>query len=436
MSGKFVLILLDGLGDRSYHELDNMTPLQAAHTPFLDSLAAEGSNGLFHASLQGQALPSENAHFAMFGYDGSDFPGRGPLEALGAGIKLGKDDVAVLAHFASAREERGLLRLVRDKVESSPSDIARAYDLVSRFESQGIKVELFPVKGLFGVLILRGKVAPYITDCNPILDHEFMTMVKPWASHAADPECLNTARVVQKYLSWVFRKLDQAGFNRKRLEQGMLPLNCLVIQRAGRLKKVPLFREKFGLRGASISSGVVYAGLCRYLGMDVLIAPDLDDPGREIMDRVIMARDALKDYDFMHIHSKAPDQAGHQKDPLLKKKVIEQLDRGLGRALPGLLQDENIVLAVTADHSTPSKGSMVHSGEPVPLTIRGRGVRIDRVRKFDEVSVAGGCLGFVRGAEFMYMVLNCLDKGKLAGLMDTPHDQPYWPGNAEPFRLD
>ena len=36
MPEKCILILLDGLGDRSYPELDFKTPLQAAKTPVLD----------------------------------------------------------------------------------------------------------------------------------------------------------------------------------------------------------------------------------------------------------------------------------------------------------------------------------------------------------------------------------------------------------------
>jgi 2,3-bisphosphoglycerate-independent phosphoglycerate mutase len=68
MPKKCILLLLDGIGDRSYKQFDNQTPLQAARTPVLDKIAAGGSNGLYHAALLGQALPSENAHFHMFGY--------------------------------------------------------------------------------------------------------------------------------------------------------------------------------------------------------------------------------------------------------------------------------------------------------------------------------------------------------------------------------
>ena len=90
---------------------------------------------------------------------------------------------------------------------------------------------------------------------------------------------------------------------------------------------------------------------------------------------------------------------------------------------------------ITSDHSTPSSGPLIHSGEPVPITVVGTGVRRDGVERFDEINCAGGALGFVTGADFMPMVLNFLDRTKLRGLMDTPEDQPYWPGLRKPFSL-
>ena len=112
MPKKCILLLLDGVGDRAYAQFNNRTPLQIAHTPTLDRLAARGACGLFHAGRQGEALPSETAHFAMFGYEPEGYPGRGPLEALGAGIALGKDEVAVLCHFAALGIRQGCLVLI------------------------------------------------------------------------------------------------------------------------------------------------------------------------------------------------------------------------------------------------------------------------------------------------------------------------------------
>lgn len=434
MADKFILILLDGLGDRSYPELGHKTPLQAADTPFLDKMSEKGCNGLFHASIQGQALPSENAHFAIFGYSLDDFPGRGALEALGAGIELSLDDVAVLANLVSVEDRNGCLKLVKERVSADRSQFEMAFARVSDFSSQGIRLKLIPYKGSFAVIVLRGDVSRYITDSHPIVEGRFLQKVKPWKEYGRHEPSIRTAQVMNEYLSWVYRTLSNVEQGHTAVP-GPCNLNGLITQRAGQLKQVVPFTEKFGLKGASISSGAVYSGLCKYLKLDHLPGGDNEDPGEEMRLRVEQAAGILDEYDFIHIHSKAPDEAAHKKDPLLKKKVIEQLDQGLGKSLPGLLARQDTIVAVTSDHSTPSKGNMVHCGEPVPLTLMGSGVRIDQVKQFDEVSAAQGCLGFVRGREFMYMVLNYLDRGKLAGLMDTPYDQPYWPGKSQPFEL-
>ena len=42
---RIVLLILDGIGDQPYPELGDLTPLEAAHTPNLDALAATGANG-------------------------------------------------------------------------------------------------------------------------------------------------------------------------------------------------------------------------------------------------------------------------------------------------------------------------------------------------------------------------------------------------------
>ena len=63
---KIILVLLDGLGDRSYAVLNHQTPLEAAKTPNMDRLAAMGSTGMFNAPTPGECLPSEMAHFLLF----------------------------------------------------------------------------------------------------------------------------------------------------------------------------------------------------------------------------------------------------------------------------------------------------------------------------------------------------------------------------------
>lgn len=433
---KCLLIILDGLGDRSYASLGNKTPLQAAYTPTLDRIARHGASGLYHAACLGQALPSENAHFAIFGFDPGDFPGRGALEALGAGITLSENDVALLSHLTSLREDRGFLFTIRDVPTATPKEIEALIPVFADDRWEDIHIRFHHIKGLFGVLIMKGSVSPHITDTNHMTDGWPLMEIVPWRQDADDEKAVRTAKALKSYLIRVYRKLNHHPVNMSRAESGSDPINGLVTQRAGQWKKISSFSQRYGLKGISISSGSLFKGMCEYLGMDWAGIDASDDPETDLAFRLAQARDAFENYDFVHVHTKAPDEAAHKKDPLLKKSVIEALDRGIAEKIELFLKNQDFLVIVMSDHSTPSGGALIHSGEPVPLTIHGCGIRRDRVESFDEVAAASGALGMVRGKEIMYLTLNYLDRAKLMGIMDTDVDQAFWPGNYAWFSLN
>ena len=433
---KCVLILLDGLGDRAHADLDHRTPLQAASTPSLDRLAATGSTGLYHAGKIGRPLPSENAHFALFGCPPEDFPGRGPLEALGADVPLAEGDVAMLAHFASVlRTLEDELVLRYDRICGTPEEIDALYAAVADFEMDEIRINLHQTGGMFSVLTMRGDVSPHITDSNPMVDGRMISAIKPLAAYANDPATVRTARVLTEYLRQAHVKLAKAEVNAVRAQQKLPAINGLVTQRAGRLRPHIPHAARYGMRGLSIASGVMYKGMAAYLGMDFHRMKDTRDPGRDLARRIDFAARALDWYDFIHVHTKAPDHAAHTKRPGAKVRAIESLDKGIAEAIEPLLHNPDLLLVVTADHSTPSCGSLIHSGEPVPLLLNGPGVRRDPVDKFDEVSVACGALGTMRGDELMHTILNYTDRARLGGIHDTPEPREYWPGDYAPFTL-
>lgn len=435
MSKKCILLLLDGLGDRAFDILDHQTPLQAAHTPTLDGLAARGASGLYHAGYQGQALPSENAHFAIFGYAPADFPGRGPLEALGAGIDLGPDDVAVLAHFASL-ENDGHQLLLRNSRPDADRHLARQLsEMAANFHFNGIDVGFVNTHQLYGLIVLKGVVSPHFTDTDPLQETMALIEPVPLAGFENDTATCDSVAALKAYLLEMYGELKAHPINQTRRKQGVDTIDGLVTQRAGRLKPMVPFDQHCGLRGLSLASGLVYHGLSRYVGMDCIKVTDTTNPGTDIAQRLEMAQASLADYDFIHVHTKVPDEAGHAKDPVAKKKAIEAIDTGLADGVPRLIKDPDVLLVVTADHATPSGGAMIHSGETVPLIFCGPGVRRDHVARYDEIAAAQGALGPVRGRELLLMILNALDRAKLQGLMDTPVNQPYWPGAYRAFKV-
>jgi 2,3-bisphosphoglycerate-independent phosphoglycerate mutase len=431
------MILLDGLGDRAQPELNHQTPLQAANTPTLDRLAALGSTGLYHAGKLGRPMPSEDAHFAMLGSPAREFPGRGPLEALGAEVPLGPGDIAMLAHFTSVLEslERQLI-LKYDRICGTPDEIDSLFAAVANYERDGIAIDLHKTGGMFSVLTMRGDVSPHITDSNPMVDGRFVSAVRPMASHADDPAAIRTARALTGYLRWAYGRLREVPQNLLRVKQKLPTINGLVTQRAGRLVDRVSLRDRYGLCGLSLASGFMYKGLAAYLGMDFRKLRDSRDPGRDLAERVGLATASIDKYDFIHVHHKAADRAAHTKNPRGKVKAIEALDRGLAETIDPLLHNEDVLLVISADHSTPSCGPLIHSGEPVPLMFVGRGVRRDAVTAFDEISVCGGALGLMRGDEMIHMILNYIDRARLHGLHDSPAIQEFWPGDYDPFTLE
>src|SRR2546425_528796 len=119
------------------------------------------------------------------------------------------------------------------------------------------------------------------------------------------------------------------------------------------------------------------------------------------------AMDALRTHDLVVLHVKAPDLCGHDGKASEKIRVIERMDAMMGH-LKAMLSTE-VVVALTADHSTPV-ALKDHSGDPVPLTIFGEGVRVDDVLNFDERSMAHGALGQLRGTDVMNVLLNASNR--------------------------
>ena len=419
---KTILLILDGLGDRSYPELDYQTPLQAARTPNMDRLAAIGANGTFHAATPGVALPSETAHFLLFGYDIKEFPGRGLFEAAGASVPFHDKDVLCLAHLAGARfeENTAFLARGRDDVEGTARELANYYRLIASHEDAGIACRLHQTRRNDAILVVSGDVSPDISDSDPVLLNHPIGLIQPLDTSAEWQKARKTADFLNDYLVFCHDRL-----NRKYPEA---MANCLVTQRCGQRRALPSFYEKWGLKAKMHASGDVYQGIAKEIGMTFVKYEDSADPGADLAGRIA---GAVSDdvHDFIHVHTKTPDAAAHKGDPGMKKQVIESLDGAMTELVAVVSARKDILLVLTADHSTPCRSRLIHSGETVPVIVAGGSVRRDRVSRFDEVSAAAGSLGQIRGRELMQMILNCADRSLLSGLCLGNHQTAYIPAH-------
>lgn len=426
---KIALIILDGIADRPYRELGGKTPLEAASTPALDAFATRGTNGLYHAVSPGVACPSELAHWRIFGYRSEEFPGRGAIEAMGFSVPFEPQEVCLLANLSAAREKNGALWVIEPRVPLPEAAWAEAFSRISSFEAKKLRLKLHRTRGPDAILVLEAPASPLVTDADTCRSNQPVATITPRSEAEGDTNARQTADFLNDYLRWAYRTLGDLPAREpgKKL--------ALICQRAGQRRNLPSFAHRFGMRGATVSSGAIYKGIAETLGWTAAPAPSLEDPGQELRERLELAERLFEDHDFVHIHTKAADEAAHTGEPRHKAKTIESLDRGCKETLARWAELEDRVTVVTADHATPSQGPLIHSGEEVPLAITGLRVPQDSVRLFGEGPAASGRLGHLRGGDLMPLLLNFADRCEVLGLRSTPDPLPYFPGSIEPLRL-
>ncbi|MBU4386363.1 MAG: alkaline phosphatase [Actinobacteria bacterium] len=423
---KALLIVLDGVADRSQGALGGKTPLQAAETPNLDRLAGAGACGHMYPLTPGACPSSDQAHWRILGYGGVPYPGRATLEALGAGVTLADGDVAISVNMATTVLD-GNERYVQAAPAYLPEEEAtRVAASLAEYEPEFFDTRLHHLGGPFMLLVLSGGASPLITDSDPLF---YRLPVNPIVGFEGAPEAAGkTASEISRFSSWAAELFESHPVNVTRAGEAMTVVNYMLSKWPGVHGDLPSFESRWGFKAVASTSGLLYAGLAKAMGMELLqsAAQDVEEDLRQKLEA---AHQALGGgFDFAFVHTKAADEASHTGRPRRKVRAIEELDRALETAA-SYAREADLVTVITADHATPSGGAgeVIHSGESVPVVIAGRNARVDAVESFDEVSCAVGSLGLISGADIMPLVLNFTDRARFGTSRPRARDIPYRP---------
>ncbi|MCI4350944.1 MAG: alkaline phosphatase family protein [Thermoplasmata archaeon] len=410
------LIILDGLGDRPHPDTGGLSPVEAASTPNLDRLVAEGRRGRVMLIGPGTAPESDAGVLALLGYDPEqDSPGRGVLEALGVGIPLGHGDVALRMNFATLDSTGAILdsRVGRGLATEESARLARRVTEANLLAPEGIRAELRATVGHRGVLWLHptsgGALSPEISNADPFYERvgglgrartPTAPRVLPVTPLDDQPSSARTAAAVNAFLDRAAPVLARHDVNAERSRNRRPVANGILLRNAGRLPvpPPPSFRDRYGLSGAAVTEMPVERGIARLLGLeDLYVGPMGADRDAALRERARITREALREHAFVYVHLKGPDEPGHDGNAPAKKGIIEDLDRSFfGPFLEGLDWGTTRV-AVTADHATPCI-LKAHADDPVPLLLAGFGpepaaTRAGGAAKFSERLCASGSLG-------------------------------------------
>ena len=359
---KIIILLGDGMSDVTYSEMDNKSPLQAAHTPNMDFMAQHGQVGLAHTVPNGLPPGSDVANLSVFGYDPRNcYTGRSPLEAVSMGVDLGPDDVAFRMNLVSIKPHGS--KLYMEDFSAGHISTEEAAELLHTLQQElgSAEIEFHAGVGYRHLMVWRGgkdgmkTTPPHDITAKAILDH----LPKGDGADMLN-NIMNSCQMV----------LHDHPVNRKRVDSGLLPANSAWLWGHGKTPKINTYRETFGLSGAVISAVDLIKGIGVCAGLDII---NVDGATGYIdtnyLGKAQAALAALENHDFVYVHVEAPDEASHAGRMDHKIQAIEDFDRQVvGTVLEGIKKFGEYVILCTPDHPTPVH-LMTHTSEPVPFVI-------------------------------------------------------------------
>jgi 2,3-bisphosphoglycerate-independent phosphoglycerate mutase len=381
---------------------------------------------------QGIPLGTDLAHYLLFGYGAEEYPGRAVIDAIGEEIPLDIRDVVFRTSWATVEPLPAPSSALEPEPETleapAPREGYGGFKITNRFTPSLTREEVESlVKALpktmdgytfewrfshdsHGFLIIRGcGLDPQVSDVDPFYEGQLAMRVVPFET--ASQEALQLSELVNRYILDVHERLASHEVNHRRRENGQPEANFMLLKWAGRYALPEPFHLRNGMSGAVIASSKLLKGVAASLGMDYFDCPDYGSAVR-------LAHQL--DYEFVLVHTKSPDTAAHTKNPLKKVAVLEALDP----AFETITATDDVLYIITGDHSTASSGTLIHSGESVPVVFLGSMTRRDLGGAFNEVACGLGGLRITSG-DMMPMVLNFTDRAKLYHLRAGAHRRLY-----------
>lgn len=376
---KIVLLVADGLGGLPI-EPGGRTELETARTPHLDRLALEGTTGLSTPVAPGITPGSGPGHLGLFGYDPLENDiGRGVLEALGIGVEVGPNDVAIRGNFCTINAEGAVTDRRAGRIPTETC-VQLVEKLRAGIRIEGIQTLVEAVREYRLVVRFRGEgLGENVSDTDPLSTGLLTLDPKP-----ADFASERTAAVANEFLRQAREILKDEH-----------PANFLMLRGFAKFPAIETMEAVYGVKPVAIAVYPMYRGLAKLVGMTVV------DPGRTLADQVEVARAHWDQFDFFFLHYKYTDSTGEDGAFARKVEMIEALDA----QIPALMALNPDVVIVTGDHSTPSRMKS-HSFHPVPTLLWAPATtRPDLVAEFGERPCAAGGLGHFLAKDLMPLAL-------------------------------
>ncbi|MGI9553957.1 MAG: 2,3-bisphosphoglycerate-independent phosphoglycerate mutase [Thermodesulfobacteriota bacterium] len=392
---KIVFCVLDGLGGLPK---DGKTELEAAVTPNMDRIARESSCGLQLPVARGITPGSGAAHLGLFGYDPLVYEiGRGVLEALGLGVDLGPNDLAIRGNFATVDYKDGTSVVTDRRAGRIPTEEnKRIIEILSEKidEVDGIKTGFYA--GMEHRFVLKLSFPERIPEGgDKINDTDPQEVGKaPLRPFGENKQSDKVAKVLEKCIDKIAKVIKDEE-----------KANYVLLRGISVYPHLDSYEDAYGLNAGCIATYPMYRGVAKLVGMDVIEVKD-----NSISSEIESLKREITNFDFIYLHVKKTDSYGEDGNFDAKAGVIEEFDK----LVPDILNLNPDVFVITGDHSTPSTMKS-HSWHPVPIMISSRYPRLSNIEGFNEKECNKGSLGIIKSTEIMPLILAHSDRLKKYG---------------------
>ncbi len=400
------------MGDRPSKDFPK-TPLDNAKTPALDQLAKLGICGIMDTIGPGIRPGSDTAHLALFGYDPYIYyKGRGPFEAIGAGIDVKPGEVALRANFATINSGNLILDRRAGRTVPEGEQFAQLVKNIALGCAPDLKTTFIHTVEHRCVLKLQGpRLSHHISNMDPDIINAKVQSCRPLDG---TPEAKRTAAILNEFYDITKKILTESSLNDKRRERNLPPVTGILTRGAGIVPELKTLDKMYGISASCICGAPLYRGVAMIVGMRSIHVPEATGTVHtNTIAKGEAALQHLKSNDFIFIHIKGTDSASHDGNYQQKVMVIEKIDAMVQLLLDNLDLADTLI-TVTADHADPVH-IRDHTADPVPIVIAGDGVLTDEIKTYSEKRCANGGLGRIKGLDLMPILMDLMDKSKKFG---------------------
>ena len=391
---KYAIIIPDGAADEPLAELNGKTPLEAARTPNMDRIAAEGRLGLVRTIPEGFESGSDVATMCLLGYDPKTYhTGRAPLEAAAQNIPLSPSDWVFRCNLVTVVDG-----IMKDHSAGGITD-AEAQTLIRELARKVAPIapgfEFYTGVSYRNLLVYRGSEAFDVTTKPP---HEIPD--EPAGKYLPKGKGSEVLRKIIDASAELFAKHD---INEVRRDNGLNPATQVWLWGQGHAPSMPSFQQRFGVASGCMITGVdLLRGLAVLLGWENVSVEGMTSfHDTNYAGQGIATAAALDKYDIVFSHIEAPDEASHQADWKTKVESIEAIDeRVVGPVLEKLRTFPEWRILVMPDHPT-NIATRKHGYAPTLFGMAGTRVRGERPGPYTEKHAARSDLKIERGHELM-----------------------------------